>query len=265
MKWRALGVIFVTLLLTGLALQPVERPVWNQMREDQPALDLADLEGALGQGITVGLLGGFRALAANFMWLRANESWQRDDLPVTQTMIQFTTTIDPRPMFFWLNGARMIGYDMPVWRVREIGEWEDVPPTVIHKIEEEQATVAIRYLQRGLKYHPNHPLLYVDIANLYQRKVLDLDEAAKYYRLAAEAPNAPRYAARIYAEILKRADRPRDAYDWLVKLYPTLDRHAPGDRSDEVLSRIYSLEQELQIPKEKQFEPPFLPDIIYGQ
>ncbi len=263
MKWKALGVIVLTLLVTGFVLQPVERPAWNVLRENEPALDLASLEGALGQGITVGLLGGFRALVANFMWLRANESWEEDDLPATQTMIQFVTTIDPRPLFFWLNGARMIGYDMPVWRIREVGEWEDVPDTIIQRIEEEQATVAIRYLHRGLNYHPDHPLLYIDIANLYQRKMDDLETAAEFYRKAAESPEPPRYAGRIYGELLRRLGRDQDAYEWLKQLYPRLDPHAPGDRSDVILERIRQVEEALGIPVAQRFVPPFMPDIRY--
>jgi hypothetical protein len=264
MKWKSLGVIILTLFVTGLVLQPVQRPAWEMLREKEPALDLASLEGVLGQGITVGLLGGFRALVANFMWLRVNETWQRDDLPATQTFIQFVTTIDPRPLFFWLNGSRMIGYDMPVWRIREVDPvWENVPRTVIARIEAEQATVAIGYLHRGLNFHPDHPLLYVEIANLYQRKMHDLEMAAEYYRRAATTPNPPLYAGRIYAELLRRLDRHQEAYDWLVKLYPTLNPHLPSHRSDVVLQRIRDLEDELGIPPQQQFDPPFLPDIRF--
>jgi len=267
MKWRALGIIFATLLLTGIVVQPIQRPAWEVLREHEPALDLASLEGALGQGITVGLLGGFRALVANFMWLRVNAVWERDDLPGTQTLIQFTTTIDPRPLFFWLNGSRMIGYDMPVWRIRvherRLGSWEDVPDTIIHRIEAEQATVAINYLERSLGFHPDHPLIYVEIANLYLRKMRDVETAAAFYRRAAEQPTAPAYAARIHAELLRRIGRDQEAYEWLTEVYTRLDPHSPMHRSDVVLQRIQDLEEDLGIPPEQRFDPPFLPDIRY--
>lgn len=267
MKWRALGIIILALLITGIVVQPVQRPAWEVLREQEPALDLASLEGALGQGITVGLLGGFRALVANFMWLRVNASWEEDDLPATQTLIQFVTAIDPRPLFFWLNGSRMIGYDMPVWRIRvheqEYGRWENIPRTIIERIEGEQATVAIGYLHRALNFHPDHALIYVEIANLYQRKMYDLETAAEYYLRASNAPNAPAYAARIYAELLRRMERHQEAYEWLKELYVTLDPHSPSQRSDVVLQRIRDLEQELGIPPRESFDPPFMPDIRF--
>lgn len=263
MNWRAFGIISLSLLLTGILLQPVQRPAWEVLRENEPALDLASLEGALGQGITVGLLGGFRALAANFMWLRVNAAWEEDDLPTTQTLINFVTTIDPRPLFFWLNGSRMIGYDMPVWRTREheeeYGKWENIPRTIVRRIEEQQATVALRYLERGLGFHPDHPLIFVEMANLYQRKMNDLEMAAEYYRRASEAPNAPAYAPRIHAELLRRLDRPKEAYDWLVELYPTLDPENPSQRPEVVLQRIRDLEEELNVPPALRFNPPFMP------
>lgn len=262
MKWRAIGIIFLTLLVAGFVLQPVQQPAWDVLREKEPALDLASLEGALGQGITVGLLGGFRALAANFMWLRVNTHWEKDDLPGSQTMINLVTTIDPRPLFFWLNGARMMAYDMSVWRVREVNPvWAEVPQTVIHRLDDEQGQVAIRYLQRGLAFHPENARIYVEIANIYQRKRRDLEAAAEYYRLASTTENAPSYAPRIYAELLRRLGRHREAYEWLVDLYPTLTPELPSHRPAVVLERIRELESELDIPEEERFEPPFEPGI----
>lgn len=261
MKWRAVGVILLVLLVSGFVLQPVQRPAWQALREKEPALDLASLEGALGQGITVGLLGGFRAVVANFMWLRTNAFWENDDLPNTQTMINMVTTVDPRPLYFWLNGSRMIALDMSVWRVREINpDYEAVPKTIVHRIDDEQGQVAIEYLQRGLGYHPAEPRIYVEIANFYQRKRRDLKKAAEYYYKASMTENPPTYAPRIYAEILRRDGRYEEAYEWLKELYPTLNPEDFTHRTGVVLERIRELESQLEIPEDERFEPPFAPD-----
>jgi|SRR5690625_2473372 len=260
MKWRAVGIILLVLIVSGFVLQPVQKPAWDKLRENEPALDLASLEGALGQGITVGLLGGFRAVVANFMWLRTNAFWEKDDLPNTQTMINLVTTVDPRPLYFWQNGSRMIALDMSVWRVREVNpDWDAVPETVIHRIDDEQGKVAIDYLKRGLSFHPDEPKLYIEIANFYQRKRRDLEMAAEYYRKASLAEGAPAYAARIYAEVLRKMERYQDAYDWLKELYATLDPYNPSDRAGVVLERIRELESELDIQPADRFEPPFDP------
>lgn len=261
MNWRAYGVIFLALLLTGFIMEPVQRPAWQTLREKEPALDLASLEGALGQGITVGLLGGFRAVLANFMWLRVNAHWEDYDLPGTQTMINFVSTVDPRPTFFWLNGARMIAYDMAVWRVREIDPNDNVPRTVKERLDDEQGSIAIRYLERALNFHPDHPLIYIEIANIYQRKRLDLEKAAEFYLKASQTENAPTFAPRIYAELLRRLDRHEEAYDWLVQLYSELDPGNMTHRPDVVLQRIRDLEEELNIPSPARFQAPFQPSL----
>jgi tetratricopeptide (TPR) repeat protein len=259
MNWRAYGVIFLALLVTGFLMEPVQRPAWEALREKEPALDLASLEGALGQGITVGLLGGFRAVLANFMWLRVNAHWEDYDLPGTQTMINFVTTVDPRPTFFWLNGARMIAYDMAVWRVREIDRDDNVPRAVKERLDDEQGMIAIRYLERGLNFHPDHPLLFIEIANIYQRKRLDVEQAAEYYRRASLTENTPTFAPRIYAELLRRLDRKEEAYEWLSNLYLKLDPENMTQRPEVVLERIRDLEDELEIPILERFQPPFQP------
>lgn len=266
MKWRAFGVIFLTLLVSGFVLQPIQRPAWETLRKNEPSLDLASLEGALGQGITVGLLGGFRAVVANFMWLRVNAHWEKDDLPNTQTMINMVTTVDPRPLYFWLNGARMIAYDMSVWRVREVNpDWDAVPKTVIHRLDDEQGQVAIQYLERARNYHPDEPRILVEMANIYQRKRRDVEKAAEYYRRASMMENAPNYAPRIYAELLRKLNRPREAYEWLTNLYSGLDPEDTTQRVGVVLHRIRELEIELDIPTEERYNPPFLPEAVAPQ
>ncbi|HEY0946391.1 MAG TPA: hypothetical protein VGD81_14030, partial [Opitutaceae bacterium] len=75
----------------------------------------------------------------------------------------------------------------------------------------------------------------------------------------------PYYAARIHAELLRRMGRKREAYDWLVRLYPTLPRSRDGAPASAamleaampgvVLQRIRELEQELGVPEAQRFIP----------
>ncbi len=103
----------------GAAVRPLETPAWTKIKAAQPAFNFKSIEGALGQGLTVGLLGGFQAIVADFFWIRTNTVWETYDLPATQTYIKLVTAIDPRPIYFWQNGSRMIAYDMPNWRIDE--------------------------------------------------------------------------------------------------------------------------------------------------
>jgi hypothetical protein len=263
--WTGLLVVSA-LALTGAAIRPFEEPAWQAVRAQQPALKLDSLQGALGQGLTVGLLGGFRAIAADFFWIKTNSVWEDYDLPATQTFIKLVTAIDPRPLYFWQNGARMIAYDMPNWRITAAGGYDKVPQAEQRRIDEEQSAVALKYLNEAFGHHPDAPLLHVEIANVYLNRLKDVASAAEAYRRAALLPNAPYYAGRIYPELLRKLGRNAEAYAWLKQLYPQLPKEAdPAKGITEfqvqsamatvVLERIRELEGELNVPESESFKP----------
>lgn len=242
-------VVVLGLLIAGAVLRPIEAPAWERIRASQPALRLDSIKDALGQGVTVGLLGGFRAIVADFFWIRTYSVWESYDLPKTQTSIKLVTAIDPRPLYFWQNGSRIIAYDMPNWRIEKAGGYDAVPESVQRRYDEEQSAVAVAYLEDGLKFHPEHPLLVLEIGNVYLNRLKDDATASEYYLRASRHPDAPHYAARIYAELLRRLDRKPEAYAFLKKLYPTLPKDSMTAQAPIVLERIRELEEELSIPE----------------
>jgi hypothetical protein len=254
-KLQPYAVLFLALLALGLITRPIEAPAWEEVKKSQPELNLASIEVGLGQGLTIGLLGGFRAIAADLLWIQTNAVWERNDLPATQTMVRLVSAVDPRPLYFWLNGSRMIALDMPVWRIEAAGGFDDVPQAVQTRFNHEQARVALNHLETALDFHPNHPLVLVEIANIHLRRLDDVETAAEYYRVAALDPRAPYYAARIHAELLRRLGREGEAYQWLMALHPQLDPDNLFAMADVVLGRIRELEEELGIPPEQAYRP----------
>lgn len=244
-----------TLAATGLALRPLERPAWAELAARGSIVDAAGIEGAVGQGVVAGLLGGFRALAADFLWLKANSSWEEMDLPATQTTIRAVTAIDPRPLYFWVNGARMIAYDMPAWRIERAGGLDAVPASVQARIDEEQARVALAMLADAQQVHPGNPTLVIEVANIHLRRLGDMATAARLYREAAELPGAPFYAARIHAELLRNLGRRQEALDWLRNVHPALPRDVPEAMEPIVLARIRELEDELGVAAAERYNP----------
>lgn len=256
-RLKVIAVTLVVLAATHFALRPIEAPAWNELRARGAGLDAAGMEVAVGQGVVAGLLGGFRSLAADFLWLKANADWEESDLPATQTTIRAVTAIDPRPLYFWVNGARMIAFDMPVWRIEQAGGFDVVPLSVQKRIETEQARVALGLLAEAQRAHPDNPTLVIEVANIHLRKLGDTATAAELYREAAELPGAPFYAARIHAELLRQLGRQREALAWLVRLHPTLPRDEPEAMAGIVLARIRELEDELGIPPSARYIPNF--------
>ncbi len=256
MRWR-LAFVLAVLLGAGLVLRPLEAPAWAAQERRQPGLRWRSVEGAMGQGITLGLLGGFRAIAADLLWLRANASWERCDLAGTHSALALVAAIDPRPVAFWISGARMIGYDMPYWRIDAAGGEAVVPRAVAQHFLEAQARAAIAHLEKAFVHHPDDPLVHIEIACLRLQRLGDLAGATEHYRRAALQPNAPYYAARVYAELLRRQGRDRAAYDWLLALHPTLPSEAenPFGMADTVLGRIRELEEKLALAPADRYQP----------
>ena len=243
------------LALTGGLLRWIEAPLWAEIRSEQPALRLDSTGVAAGQGVTLGVLGGFRAITADFMWLRAHVIWESRDLPTTATLLRLTTALDPRPLYFWLNGARIVAYDMTAWRIAAAGGYDAVPKPEQERIGVEQANLALRRLDEAMAFHPRSADLWIERANIELNRLHDTAAAAASYRRAWEQPNAPYYAARLHAELLRRLGRKADALAWLVKLHPQLP---PGDESacaDLVLSRIRDLERELAVSPASAYQP----------
>jgi hypothetical protein len=248
--------IFVTLgglALTGAALRWMEAPLWAALRAEQPALRLGSAGAAAGQGVTLGLLGGFRAIVADFTWLRLHVIWEQRDLAATDTLLRLVTTIDPRPLYFWVNGARIIAFDMTAWRIAEAGGPEVLPAVQRDRLGAEQARLAIRLLEEAMTFHPGNAALWIERANIELNRLRDGEAAAESYRKAWEQPGAPTYAARLHAELLRRLGRKAEALVWLTRLHPQLPPEEEG--TELVLSRIRDLERELAVPVMQTYRP----------
>jgi tetratricopeptide (TPR) repeat protein len=162
--------------------------------------------------------------------------------------------VDDRPTRFWMNGARVIAYDIPEWRLSTMNGGE-VPSEARRRVVEEQACAALKYLDEARMSHPRVAAIWVEQGNIELYRRGDLRSAAECYRRAAELPDAPYYAARIHAELLRRLGREQEAYVWLRRLHPTLPSDDQAAMSELVLRRIRDLEGRLHVPEKERYVP----------
>lgn len=245
----------VILVLLGVVTRPIEGPAWRTVKAGQPELNLGEVEDALGQGLVFGMLGGFRAIMADFLWIRANAVWVKKDRAQLDAMIRLVTTLDPRPDFFWLNAARMTAYDVPNWRIRDEGGYDIVPDARQDAIDLEQAEMAFGIVREALEFHPENPTFYLEMGQIYLNRLDDPAKAAPWFLKAWEKPGAPYFAARIYAELLRRQDKNEEAYAFLTSLFRDLPDDEPFAQKEVVLERIRDLEQTLKLPVWERFRP----------
>jgi hypothetical protein len=245
-RGRALVAVAAGLVLAGWVAGPLQDKAWGAVRERNPELKMQDLKSALGQGMVLGLLGGFRSILSDFVWIQAYWAWEKRDRPQTEALVELATLLNPKSVYFWSNAARYIGKDIAFWRFGEAGRQLTRDEQVA--IRREQGQRAQNLLDRALEYNPDSATLLLDKAMIYQYNMDDFADSVEQYRRAAAAPNAPYYLPRVYAEILRKAGRTREAYDFYRKLYPTLPANVPAAAKDTVWERLRELENELKLP-----------------
>ena len=216
-------------------------------------MNFDSMSAATVQGVSFGVLGGFRAIAADLVWLRAYVAWEKRDAPATESLLQLATALDGRSLSFWLNGARMMAYDIPAWQIDDAGGGGVVSPAEQKRIVEKQARRALSFLELAMTCHPTSAALWIERANIELNRLSDPTSAAESYRRASEQPGAPYYPARLHAELLRRLGRKAEALAWLVQLYPRLPKQVEAAAAGLVLARIRILEAELSVAPEKCF------------
>jgi hypothetical protein len=284
-KGRALLAIFASLLAAGVVAAPLQNLAWSEVRARQPELNLRDMGDSLGQGMLLGMLGGFRTILADFAWLQGYLFWEQHDRPATEAMIQLTTTLDSRSVFFWDHGSDIIAYDIPAWALREVEQdyYSNDPARraraaqYFQQAKEIQAQRGIALLDRGLQFHPGEYDLLRDKAMIYQNRLCDLPDAAESWRLAAAAPDSPFFAARMYFRMLllmakdasdaQRVAYERIGYDYLRQFYPSLPANASDAQKGVISDWMHALEDRLNLPHDPspKYAPPpgwkFDPDL----
>lgn len=185
---------------------------------------------------SLAVLGGLRGAAAGVVWLRAHRAWERQDEAATWANLGLALSADDRPLYYWLNAARITAYDFPSWR------GEAVPAAVQARIRREAAERALALLERARNRHPDRAEIPIEMANIQLRVLGDKAAAAEWFRCAAELPRAPWHAARIHAELLREMGRPGEALAYLRQLLPRLPADDPAARRDVVAERIRELE-----------------------
>ncbi|MEM8549291.1 MAG: tetratricopeptide repeat protein [Verrucomicrobiota bacterium] len=254
-RFLTTGVSLVVLLVAGVVLSVLQEPAWKDVRQHQPELNLKQVEGALGQGLMIGLLGGFRTIIADLVFIQVNSTWERKERIETEALIRLTTAIDPRPMFFWLNGSRMIAYDMPVWRIREAGGFDVVPQSIQDRIMAEQAERGLDYINEAKAYHPNDYRIPLENGQVIYNKIKDTERALPFYLEAYRSEYGPDFAGRIYAELLRQLNRDEEAYAFYRQHLSELPEETPLPRRNVVVERIRELEEELNLPALKRLPP----------
>ena len=119
------------------------------------------------------VLGGFRGLISNFLWMRANDLQMNDQYFEAAQLANWITDLEPHFAQVWVYEGWNMAYNISV-------KFKDFPDRwrwVRNGIE------LLR--DRGLQYNPDNTLIYQNLAWFYQHKMgANLDDANNYYKTA---------------------------------------------------------------------------------
>jgi len=237
--WLLVGVL--TLVAGSLA-----EASWRRVRPSIPEIGRKDLEPTLGQGVLLGVLGGLRTVVADMAWIRSYVYWERRDRPGCEAFMRTSCALDPRARYFWENAALRVGLDMAHWEIRKRGGYNKVPAETQERLFRQYARKGLDVIEEGLQRAKGRTALLVAGGFLAEGKLKDLPLAANYYRQAADAEDAPWYAARFCADFDWNAGKKTEAYRWyrnywLTRMRPRMDG-SPDD-----LVRLREMEKELNL------------------
>ena len=243
------GFVLLLLFSAGVVTHPLEDAAWKEVKHRMPgSLRMENLEPALGQGLVLGIFGGFRSLMGDIFFIQGYSSWEKRNAEKMQEKFRLATSVSPDLLFFWLNWARMVGYDLPIWRIYERGGFDAVPDSIQKRLKQEDALKALRILDEAELYHPNHYKIALERAFFYMERIDNKEIAAEWFLQASLMEGVPHYAARLHARMLEDIGEQEKAHAFLCNLLPTLSATDPQAARVAVLERIRELEEELDTP-----------------
>ena len=184
------------------------------------------------------LMGSMTPILANIFFLRAYNFWEQKNIPKTKQYLYLSTVMNPHISVFWIEGARIIAYDIPSWTQTQ------QPDKGIDQIRIQEAKNALNYLDRGNYFHSKNYLFPLEKAQIYLHRLKNLQGALYFYKKAIQQ-NAPWYVGRIYAELLEQNSQIEEAHEFLKKWYQTLPDDSMNLRSMKglIFKRIKELEK----------------------
>ncbi|MES2598119.1 MAG: hypothetical protein V4662_22485 [Verrucomicrobiota bacterium] len=232
----------IVLLLLGAVRLPVEQFVTQYYRTTgllSAPLSLGLRENLSQMGFAASL-GGLRSLVATITYLRAYREWENVNWAKVDSLMQLTTSLQPRFQNYWDEASWHMAYNAASSYLYD----EKIEPMVRGKLYEEHVQRGINILKEGLRYLPDEIRLWNSLAEIYERRSHEPKLAAEAYLEVYRLSRNDRYARFAAYQYAQTADPLlwRKAYDLLRASYEK------KQRTPSLIENLKTLEQRLNIP-----------------
>lgn len=180
--------------------------------------------------------GGLRRLAAGLIWVGVYSDWHRRDRAAMTAGMEWAVQLDPGVMLYWLDGARMMAYDVPAWHRGSIRSADE-----LKSLRREQLERSMNWLDRAWAEHPQRAAIPIEKAVQQWSVARDAAAAERALAAAQGCGDAPYFVARVRAEMLVRLGRRGEALQLLRRELPRLSPDDPRAARTLVEQRIREL------------------------
>jgi hypothetical protein len=194
-------------------------PYGSWLADEKKRRDLG--EAAIGQidtgsfMIKLFLLGGFRGIVANYLWLRAEENKRDHDWDRLKATVDLITKLQPHFLSIWTFQGWNLAYNVSV-------EW-DAPEDKYDWIKQ-----GIKFVQKGVEHNRRSPDLVWDTAWFYYHKLGFSDETIILRRLFRDDEDESfktYYDPELRQEVV-RSDNFQLGYGWFTRAVTMVDEGA---------------------------------------
>lgn len=201
-------------------------PAKNAASKASPRnVDSDTIRAALGNGMLFGVLGGYRSLISDFVWIKGYLDWEKKDLAACIASIQLATEIDPYMISFWTQGTSIIAFDTPHWIIAKLPK-DKRTAELMDIVKKKQTRIALKFIDRALKIFPANQELLIQKGQIAIGAGF-FDIAEKAYAAVAAQPDPQIYVRRIYSSLLLKNGKFKQALKVLESILPDIEPDSP--------------------------------------
>jgi tetratricopeptide (TPR) repeat protein len=187
------GIILIFILMYPLLMDILQMKV----SEGLVAEDIL-LQGEFLSGV---VMGGFKGIASDILWIRADEYWHRGEWHRAMPMYRIITWLQPHFVEAWSLGGWHLAYNMSVY-------------TKDKKQSQTFIKEGLEFLREGITKNPGIYDLYFELGWTYFHKLEDYDNAVKYFKKTVKYER-PHYVDRMLAHAYhKKGDLAGEIEQW---------------------------------------------------
>ncbi|MGV3661497.1 MAG: hypothetical protein ACO1TE_15015 [Prosthecobacter sp.] len=233
------------LVLFGAVKLPLEQRVTQDLRQMKLVEEPLRLgvEENLGQAGLAASLGGLRGLVASILALRAHVEFTHVNWAKVDGLYKVVTRLQPRNPTYWEDASWHMAYNAASYYNFN----ETLKPLLRQQLSDEHVKRGIAILQEGLHFLPDHPRLWVKLAEIYWRRTYQFKEAGDAYWNAFQHGGlnyTERFAGFAYAQSNDPASWQK-GYAILKRLYDS-GKPTPG-----LVTHLKMLEEKMHIPPQQ--------------